>query len=314
MRLYVTGDLKPVEAEAWQRALAEQLPEDEVCLQLTPSQRETVEVAVVANPAPGLLDGLPALRLVQSLWAGVDRLLATPGALPPGVPLARMVDPVMSAAMVETGLWAVLSLHRGFFQYARQQALRQWQVLPQRRADERRVLVLGLGELGRGLAQRLIGQGYRVSAWRSAPGGSPPGLARLWCGMPQLPLAMAEADILINLLPLTPATERILQARTLSHLPAGASLVNLARGRHLVIDDLMALLDQGHLSHAVLDVFEHEPLPPDDPLWAHPKVTVLPHAAAQTDGRSAVQVVVANVQRLRRGEPLQHLVDLGRGY
>ena len=314
MRLYVTGALKADEARAWQQALAEQLPNDEVSLGLDPSQRAEVAVAVVADPAPGDLDDLPGLRLVQSLWAGVDRLLARPGALPAGVPLARMVDPVMTAAMVETGLWAVLSLHRGFFQYARQQAAGLWRPLPQRRADEVRVLVLGLGELGCALATRLLAQGYRVSGWRARPGPAPTGLAALWTPPTPLDHALAEADILVNLLPLTPATEHLLNARTLARLPPGASLVNLARGRHLVAADLLALLDQGHRSHAVLDVFDPEPLPPGHPFWSHPRVTVLPHAAAQTDWRSAVRVVVANVQRLRRGEPLHHLVDRGRGY
>lgn len=114
-----------------------------------------IHAAIVANPPPGSLDDLPGLRLIQSLWAGVDRLLAD-ATLPPGVPIARMVDPAMNEAMAETALWATLALHRGFFGYALQQRAGEWRQQPQRRADEVPVLVLGLGQMGRAVARRLL--------------------------------------------------------------------------------------------------------------------------------------------------------------
>jgi glyoxylate/hydroxypyruvate reductase A len=300
MKVLLCADFDATERSAWQAALAAAMPEAH-WLDLDAARRapETVQAAFVANPAPGSLQGLPNLRLIQSLWAGVDRLLAD-STLPQGVPLARMVDPWMSAAMAETALWAVLSLHRDFHAYARQQRAGQWQVLPQRRADEVRVLVLGSGEMGRAAALRIAAQGYATRGWRRD-------------GTPLLP-ALAETDIAINLLPLTPDTRGLLDGRFFAALPAQAALVNLARGAHVVDADLLAALEAGHLRHAVLDVFHTEPLPADHPYWQHPRVTVLPHAAAQTDMRSAAAVAVHNLRAARDGSALLHLVDRQRGY
>jgi len=255
--------------------------------------------------------GLTGLRLIQSLWAGVDKLLDD-ATVPAQVPLARMVDPAMCEAMAETALWAVLSLHRGFFDYAAQQRARQWRLRPQRRADEVTVAVLGLGQMGRAVAQRLAQQGYRVLGWSTHTVRLEGAAAR--AGNEALPQVLAAAQVVINLLPLTPATRGLFNAATLALMLRGASLVNLARGGHVVDADLLAALDRGELSHAVLDVFHREPLPPEHPYWVHPRVTVLPHVAAQTDARSAAEIVARNVRALRQGQPLQYLVDRERGY
>ena len=316
MKIYLLGSMDAAALSVWQTHLQAEMPEDQVLTSLAPEQKAEVQVAVVANPEPNALLGLPGLRLIQSLWAGVDRLVADPS-LPPGVRVCRMVDPQMNVAMAETGQWAVLALHRGFFRYARQQAQACWQPLAQRRADEVRILVLGWGEMGRTLGVRLQGMGYRVAAWRAgssmAPGFAPDGVP-LHEGPQVLRAALAEADVLINLLPLTPATRGLLNAECFAALPRGASVVNLARGAHVVEADLLAALNAGHLSHAVLDVFATEPLPAEHPFWHHPAITVLPHAAAQTDPRSAAAVVAANVRALKAGEPLRHGVDVARGY
>jgi glyoxylate/hydroxypyruvate reductase A len=287
------------------------------------SPGQTFDAAVVANPPPGTLTGLKGLRLIQSLWAGVDRVLQDE-TLPADVPLARMVDPAMTAAMAETALWAVLSLHRGFFDYTAQQRQTQWHQHPQRRAEEVSVLVLGHGVMGQAVSSRLAAQGYSVTAWRR---GEPPGLALqeahaasspgavcTLSGGAGLTAALPRAQILINLLPLTMQTLGILGAATLSRLPRGASVVNFGRGGHLVEADLAQALDAGHLKHAVLDVFAQEPLPADHPFWRHPKITVLPHVAALTDLVSAAAVVADNLDRLARGLPLRHLVDRHQGY
>jgi glyoxylate/hydroxypyruvate reductase A len=316
MSLYLCGDLGNDERHAWLAALRAALPGECIEDSLQRLEPGEVDVALVANPPPGSLLKLPALRLVQSLWAGVDRLLAD-ATLPAGVPVARMVDPAMSLAMAETALWAVLSLHRGFFAYARQQREARWQALPQRRADELRVAVLGLGELGRTVAARLASQGYRVEGWRQGVSSC---TARADLPVPahEGPAALgpllAASDIVVDLLPLTPATRGLFDAGRFSAMKRGASLVNLARGAQVVEADLLAALDSGQLSHAVLDVFQAEPLPPDHAFWRHPRVTVLPHVAALTDPRSAAQVAAANVRALRAGRPPAHLVDRGRGY
>lgn len=303
MNVLLAGDFDRGEFDLWRAALAAALPEarwwtrDDIASGRVGAQ--DVTAAVVANPPPGSLQGLPRLALVQSLWAGVDRLLADP-TLPAGVPVARMVDPAMTAAMAETALWAVLSLHRGFFAYQRRQREGVWRAHAQRRADEVPVAVLGQGEMGRAVAARLAALGYPVQGWRRD--GTP------------LAAVLARADIVVNLLPLTPATRGLLDARAFAAMPAKSSLVNLGRGAQVVDADLLAALDSAHLRHAVLDVFSTEPLPAGHPYWAHPRVTVLPHAAAATDPRSAAAVAAANLRAARDGTPVAHRVDAARGY
>ena len=225
-----------------------------------------------------------------------------------------MVDPAMNAAMAETALWATLALHRGFFDYARAQRDGRWLPHPQRRADEVPVLILGLGQMGQAAARRIAQQGYPVRAWRLGPPADDGAGIDVQHGRDALPGLLATARIIINLLPLTPATTGLLDARFFAALPRGAAIVNLARGAHLVDADLLAALDSGQLSHAVLDVFRSEPLPAGHAFWTHPQVTVLPHVAAMTDPRSAAQVVAANLRRCFSGARPEHLVDLDRGY
>ena len=295
MSILLTGRFDAGERDEWLTLLRAALPDETLVLEADAD----VDIAIVANPPRSALQGLPKLALIQSLWAGVDKLLAD-DSISAQVPIARMVDPAMNEAMAETALWAVLSLQRDFFDYARQQAAMQWRPHPQRRADELPVLVLGRGQMGSTVARRLAVNGFPVTAWGSRDG----------------PLAphLAAAAVVINLLPLTPATRGIVDAAALAAMRPGASLVNLARGAHVVDDALLAALDAGHLRHAVLDVFHQEPLPSEHRFWSHPRVTLLPHVAAATDARSAAAVAAANVKRLRAGAPLADLVDRARGY
>jgi glyoxylate/hydroxypyruvate reductase A len=297
MSILLAGEFDAAERAQWLDLLRAALPEETLVSE--PVDAAAIDIAIVANPPAGALQGLPNLRLIQSLWAGVDRLLADTS-IPPEVPLARMVDPAMNEAMAETALWAVLSLQRDFVDYAAQQRQGLWQQHPQRRADELRVAVLGLGQMGRAVARRLAANGYVVAGWSTREG--------------RLDELLAASDIVVNLLPLTPATRGLFDARRFAAMRRGASLVNLARGAHVVDADLLAVLDAGQLRHAVLDVFHAEPLPPDHAFWSHPRVTVLPHVAAQTDARSAAAIAAANVKRLRAGEPVANLVDRLRGY
>jgi glyoxylate/hydroxypyruvate reductase A len=299
MTILLATNFDAAERAKWLGLLRALLPGELLVDERSAAADEAIDIALVANPAPGALQGLAKLRLIQSLWAGVDRLLDD-DTLPAGVPLARMVDPAMNEAMAETALWAVLALQRDFFDYAAQQRHAHWLQRPQRRADETRVVVLGRGQMGETVRRRLVANGYRARGWstRDEP----------W------PQVLHEADVVINLLPLTPATRGLLDARAFAAMPRGAALVNLARGAHVVDADLLAALDLGPLRHAVLDVFHAEPLPEDHPFWTHPQVSVLPHVAAQTDARSAAAVVAAQVRALRAGAPLQHLVDRARGY
>lgn len=313
LTLLFEASLDAGERADWWRALTTALPRDTWIdgAGADASARAAADIAVVANPTPGRLAASPRLRLVQSLWAGVDRLLGDP-TLPADVPLARMVDPAMSAAMAETACWAVLSLQRGFLDYLDRQRERTWLPHAQRRADEVPVLVLGLGEMGRAAALKLAGLGFPVAGWnrsaRDVPG------VRCAHGLGSLDAALGEAEVVVNLLPLTPDTRGLLDARRFAAMRRGAALVNLARGAHVVEADLLAALESGQVARAVLDVFAKEPLPTDHAFWTHPRVTVLPHVAALTDLRTAVATVAANVEAVRRGGTPMHLVDRQQGY
>jgi glyoxylate/hydroxypyruvate reductase len=313
--LLLTGRWDRDERDAWHRALAERLPEARWVLDApaSPEQAARIDIAIVANPAPAVLRGLPKLRLVQSLWAGVEKLLAD-DSVPVDLPIARMVDPAMNAAMAETALWAVLMLHRGFHRYAQAQREGRWAPHPQRRADEVRVAVLGMGQMGRTSAQRLRAQGYAVTGWAATPRAAGGDDLAVVSGDAALRPLLARSEIVVNLLPLTPATRGLIDAGFLAALPPGAALVNLARGAHVVEADLLAALASGQLAHAVLDVYASEPLPAGHPFWSHPAVTMLPHAAAMTDLRTAAEVAVANVRAAMSGGELRHRVDRVRGY
>ncbi len=311
MTILLAGQFDPCEQADWLAALRRALPDESVTCSPLPAERDQVEIAIVANPPPGALSGLPRLQLIQSLWAGVDGLLAD-SSVPLDVPIARMVDPAMTAAMVETALWAVLALQRDFLQYGRQQREHRWQPHPQRRAAETSVGVLGLGTMGTAVAMRLAAQGLAVRGWSARPR-RVPGVETL-AGAAALGSVLGSASIVVDLLPATPATRGLFDAAHLAQLPRGAALVNLGRGSHVVEADLLAALASGQLRHAVLDVFACEPLPTDHPFWDHPAVSVLPHVAAQTDVVSAAAIAAANVHRLRAGLPVENLVDRTRGY
>lgn len=308
MSVLLSGRFDAAEREQWLTLLSEALPQERWVLEPGPE----VEIAVVANPQPGALQGLPRLAFIQSLWAGVEKLLAD-DTLPVGIPLARMVDPAMNEAMPQTALWAVLGLHRGFFAMQAQQRAALWQQPAQCRAAEWRVLVLGLGELGGRVAQALAAQGYAVTGYSRSASVTLPGIDCIQ-GEASLAEVLGRADTIVNLLPLTAATRGFFDAARLAQFKPGASLVNLARGAHVREADLLAALDGGRLGHAVLDVFEVEPLPAEHPFWGHPRITVLPHTAAQTDARSAAAIVAANLRAWRAGRRPEHLVERERGY
>lgn len=292
---------------AWLPLLEAALPQDHFTLSPTPD----ADVALVAQPPAGTFERLARPKLIQSLWMGVEHLLADP-ALPRGVPLARLVDPGMVAAMSETVLARVLDWHRHHYRYRRQQAERRWEPLPQFLASERTVGFLGLGVLGRDAASKLLALGFSVAGWSRRPK-SVAGV-RCFSGEDGLKEMLSATDALVCLLPLTAETRGILDRRLFSRLRRGGCVINVARGAHVVTRDLIEALDSGQLAHAYLDVFPTEPLPREDPLWAHPQVTVTPHTAALTEPRTAVAVIVANIERVRRGEPPLHLVDREAGY
>ncbi|MBK1656935.1 2-hydroxyacid dehydrogenase [Paracraurococcus ruber] len=253
----------------------------------------------------------PNLKLLVSMGAGVDHLLRPPGP-PPGVPVARLVDRRLTTGMTEWVLLNVLRFHRQDPEYRAQQAARIWDELPAPETEGRRIGILGLGELGTASARALLGLGFPVMGWSRRPKSI--GGVQGFHGPDGLDAMLARTDILVCLLPLTPDTRGVLNARTLALLPRGAFLVNGARGGHVAQPDLLAALESGQVAGAALDVFEPEPLPQDHPFWGHPKVFLTPHAASITIPRSAAPQVVENIRRVRDGRPLINLVDFAAGY
>ncbi len=300
-----------VAASRWLPSLETALPEMRFEAWPEVADAQAVDVALVAAPPGGVLGRFPNLRFIQSLWMGVDGLLADP-TLPRGVPIARLVDPGMVAAMSETVLARVLDWHRHLYLYRVHQAAGEWHPLRQYLASDRAVGILGLGTLGMDAAAKLVALGFRVLGW-SRREKSVPGVA-CFHGAAGLEVMLRETEALVCLLPLTAATRGILDARRLDLLPNGACVINLARGGHVVERDLLAALDAGRFSHAYLDVFETEPLPAEHPFWKHPRVSVTPHIAALTEPRTALAKVVANLKRFARGETPESLVDIASGY
>ena len=218
----------------------------------------------------------------------------------------------MALRMREWVLLHVLSHHRRQREYNQLQRARVWRDLEQPHAGERCVGVMGLGELGGDSARHLASIGFDVIGWSRSPR-EVPGV-RAFHGREGLKAFLAETDILVSVLPLTPETTDMIDADFLSRLPRGASFINAGRGQQVVEADLLAALDSGQIAHATLDVFRVEPLPADHPYWAHPSVTVTPHIAAETRAETCAEVVAENIRRCEQGEPLLHLVDRDLGY
>ncbi|KQO66080.1 glyoxylate/hydroxypyruvate reductase A [Methylobacterium sp. Leaf87] len=309
--LLLETSLGPDEEAEWLAALTVAMPDEAIITGGDDAAiRRNAEIAIVANPRPGSLQDLPRLRWVQSLWAGVDALLGD--ATVPDVPVVRLVDPSLAGAMAEAVAAAVLYLHRDLHLYASQQRRREWRPHPVRSADHRRVTILGMGEMGRASAALLRTIGFPVSGW-SRSGADCKGVT-VHSGREGLWSALAQADILVNLLPLTPTTRGVLNRDVFGRLPRGAGLVNYGRGAHVVEADLLEALTMGLVGHAVLDVFENEPLPVDHRLWATHGVTILPHVAAPTSRSSAADIVAGAVRTYRLTGYIPQGVDRTRGY
>lgn len=260
---------------------------------------------------PGYFARFPQLKVFFGLGAGVDAVL-TRDDLAPHVQVVKLADAGMAAQMAEYALMGVLHWQRRMDEYSQQQAACEWKPLPARLRAEVRVTVLGLGAIGGEVARTLADFGYRVSGWsRSAK--SIPGVRSVH-GREALPALLADTDVLVNMLPSTPATRGLINHDVLSALPAGAYVVNGSRGDQLDADALLNLLDQNHLSGALLDVFAAEPLPADSPLWRHANIRITPHVAALTLPAEAVDQIVANIRRLQRNEAMTGVVERGRGY
>lgn len=273
---------------------------------------EEVEYVVVWEPQPGWLNSLPNLKIVFSSGAGVDHITADP-AWPRHLPLVRMGGDATAQRMGEFIAWSCLSLLRDTRHFALGQERRQWaQKEVPHTARERRVGIMGLGNLGSQAAKMLQGLGFPVQGWARSRKALPGVVS--FAGPAELPAFLASTDILVCLLPSTPETTGLIDAALLAQLPRGAAVVNAGRGAHLRVPDLLSALESGQVSGAVLDVFPEEPLPADSPLWAHPKVIVTPHVASLPSRAERARYVAGAIAAFEAGRPLPNLYDPDRGY
>ncbi|PYF84015.1 glyoxylate/hydroxypyruvate reductase A [Marinomonas alcarazii] len=300
------------EQAVWVEELSKAMPHEEIALlsELTAEQKQDCDVAIVANPDPQDLLELPSLRWVHSVWAGVERMVQKLSS--PRFSIVRLVDPNLAATMSEAVLAWTLFLHRDMPTYAQQQSKKQWIGQPMVFPQDRRIGVLGLGELGKLSAQRLANNGFSVSGW-SRNQKQVDGVSCLH-GESGLISLLSQSDIIVCLLPLTAQTKGLLNRERLAHLPVGASIINFARGPIIDDDALLERLDCNALSHAVLDVFMQEPLPQEHRYWEHPSVSVLPHISAPTSPSSASSIVAKNINHYRLTAEIPLAVDPVLGY
>lgn len=268
------------------------------------------DIAVCWNAPAGVYAEMPRLKMIHSIAAGVDNVVA--GQDTRGVPVCRVVDPGLVKGMIEYVLWSVLYFHRRLdFAFANQRE-GKWDRPPQAAAEQCRVGIMGAGNLGSAIARKLCEMGYQVSVWsrsrREIAG------AQTFAGKAEMKAFLASSDVLICLLPLTSETRGILSKDTFDALPRGAAIVNCGRGEHLVVPDLLAALASGQLRGAVLDVFPSEPLAVDDPLWRTPGIVVTPHMASMASQSVVATQVADNITRLVAGHALHNEVDMQRGY
>ncbi len=303
------------DADAWLRGLRERLPGAAV-RQWVPGDNQRADYAVVRRPPEAVLAGRAGLKAVFSLSAGVDDILAAlradPAMLPAPVPLFRLEDAGMADQMREYAVCTVLGWYRRFGEYREQQAAGEWrerEILPR---ESFVVGILGAGVLGLAVAGSLEPWGFPLRCWSRGPK-NVPGVASYY-GEDQLPAFLSGTRALINLLPDTPRTRGILNRDLFRRLERGAFVMNIARGAHLVEDDLLAALDAGEIGAAALDVFAVEPLPPGHPFWTHPRISITPHCAARTVPGASLDTVASAIRKLGAGELPGGLVDRGRGY
>jgi glyoxylate/hydroxypyruvate reductase A len=300
----------------WRARMEALLPSHEIVMLDEPFDRASIRYALTWRHPPGALKDLPNLRVILSLGAGVDHLFADPAL--PDKPIVRVVDPDLTNRMSEWVVMHALIHLRQLRRYESQQRERVWEDDDQQpKASDIQIGLLGLGVMGQDAAAKLKALGFEVAGW-SASLKSLPGVA-CFSGEEGLKLLLAQTDMLVVLLPLTPATRGIINASLLSQLKrngplGGPILINAGRGGLQVEADILAALNSGALKGASLDVFEREPLPTDSRLWSHPAVYISPHNAAISSPKAIAALVARQIEADERGEPLAHLVHRRRGY
>lgn len=296
--------------EAWSGLLAPHLPGVDIRRAEMVQDPDDVHYALAWQPPRGFFTPWRNLKLLVNLGAGVDSLVGRDDL--PDIPIVRLSDPDMARMMAGYVLFAVLRYARDIPAFERAQRERRWHYLHPRAPSSVRVGVLGLGELGCCAAQELVRQGFDVRGWSR----SQKEIAGMRCcsGIAALDDFLASSDILVVMLPLTPETHGLLNARRLARLPKGAAFINVSRGAIVDQAALTEALRSGQIAEATLDVFAREPLPPEDPLWSLDNVLITPHLASVAIPTSAARQVAENILRVNNGKAVTHRVYPERGY
>jgi glyoxylate/hydroxypyruvate reductase A len=308
--LLIELDKRIGNAQSWRDTFRQQLPDLPVRIWPDAGEVGDIEYLAFMHPDFNQLPAFPNLKAMFSRAAGVDDIVRHPKL--PKVPLGKIEPPGGDPMMTEYVVMHVLRLHRELPTYQAAQARREWLRIPIARPEQRRVGFLGFGMMAKAPALTLKSLGFPVSAWVRSPRDAAE--VAIFHGQDQLAPFLAQTDIAVCLLPLTAETEGIFCARTFAMMPRGAMLVNVGRGRHVVDADLLAALNSGQLAHAALDALWPEPLPPESPLWLHPKVTVMPHVARRPTVLQLVTEIAANIRSLQAGTGLLQEVDRALGY
>lgn len=300
-----------IRAEDWLAPIRAALPEVEVWAWPDAPDAAAVDFGFAWNNAPGFWRQFPNLRAIFGLGAGVDRLMAD-ATLPGNVPVVRMLDPELAIGMSEFTLMRVMHHHRLMHRYEQQQLEPVWRPVRPPLARDRVVGVMGLGEMGGRCALDLLQARFQVRGWSRRPR-ELPGVS-CFNGDDQLAAFADGCEILVCVLPLTPATKGVLNAALFDRLAPGACLISIGRGPHLVEADLLAALASGQIEAATLDVFAAEPLPRDHPFWTHPAIRVVPHSAAFTYPETAATALAENIRMMLNGQQPEGVADRRVGY
>ncbi len=295
----------------WINALKEVAPDSDIRIYPEEGNIDDIEFVLCWKHPHGTLNRYPNLKAISSLGAGVDHLFQDPG-LPQNVPITRIVDPELGQAMSEFVIGLVLNHMRSFTQYSHNQKDKLWSANHFKIAKNIQIGIMGMGVLSHDLAQKLSAIGFKVVGW--AQSDKQIENIRVFKGNEEYELFLEHSNILVCLLPLTDKTKNILNEKTFSKLPAHAFVINVARGEHLVDDDLIKMIDNGKLSGASLDVFRNEPLPKDHPFWEHPKINITPHIASLTNPVSVAPQIIENYIRSKSNQPLLNSVSFKNGY
>lgn len=295
-------------SDSWIKVLKKYLPELEIQIYPEINSPEKVEIAMVWQHPPGILSDFPNLKMVSSMGAGVDHILSDQS-IPKELPIVRIVDEKLTWSMTNYVVMGVLNFHRQIARYQKDQNLKIWDMSDSE--IEVKVGVMGVGALGSDVLDKLDQLGFPVFGYGFSEKYD---FKYPYFSKDKLELFLKEINVLVCLLPLTQDTEDILNANLFEKCNEGTFLINVARGKHLVDQDLIDSLDNGRLSGALLDVFREEPLPKDHPFWEHSKVQFTPHIASVTNPEAAGPQIVENINRLFSGEALKNQVNRKKGY